>query len=75
MSLKSGGDDYLNTFDLSFGIEMARPESKGGVVVVLLQPHSTQNSSDGFLAGRRRCPTINAVSELISVVSNGRLGL
>ena len=73
-SLKSGGDDYLNTFDLSFGIEMARPESKGGVVVVLLQPHSTQNNSDGFLAGRRRCPTINAVSELISVVSNGRLG-
>ena len=41
---------------------------------VLLQPHSTQNNSDGFLAGRRRCPTINAVSELISVVSNGRLG-
>jgi hypothetical protein len=53
---------------------MARPETKGGVVVVLLQPHSSQNNSDGFLAGKRNCPTVNAVSELISVASNARLG-
>lgn len=32
-----GGNDYLDTFDLSFGIEMANLEPKGGVVVVLLQ--------------------------------------
>ena len=53
---------------------MARPESKGGVVVVLLRPHSTQDNSDGFLAGKYRCPTVDAVSELISVVSNTTLG-
>lgn len=73
-SLKIGTRDYLATCDLSFGIEMARPESKGGVVVVLLQPHSSQDNSDGFLAGKRNCPTVNAVSELISVASNARLG-
>jgi hypothetical protein len=71
-SLKIGAS--LATCDLSFGIEMARPETKGGVVVVLLQPHSSQNNSDGFLAGKRNCPTVNAVSELISVASNARLG-
>lgn len=53
---------------------MARPESQGGVVVVLLQPHSTQDNSDGFLAGKYRCPTVDAVSELISVVNNTTLG-
>lgn len=52
---------------------MARPESKVGIVVVLLQPHSTQNNSDGFLAGKRNCTTVNAVSELVSATSNGRL--
>lgn len=74
-SLKVGEDedDYLATCDLSFGIEMARPETKGGILVALLQPHSSQDNSDGFLAGKRNCSTINAVSELISVASNARL--
>jgi hypothetical protein len=49
---------------------MARPGTKGGVVVALLQPHSSQDNSDGFLAGKRNCSTVNAVSELITVASN-----
>ncbi|CAG8129573.1 unnamed protein product, partial [Penicillium nalgiovense] len=73
-SLEIGARDYLATCDLSFGIEMARPESKGGVVVVLLQPHSSQDNSNGLLAGKRNCPTLNAVSELISAASNAKLG-
>lgn len=74
-SLKNGQSDYLSTYDLSFGLELARPESKAGVVVVLLQPHSTQDNSDGFLAGRHTCATINAVSDLISAATNSKLGL
>lgn len=60
--------------DLSFGLEMARPESKGGLLIALLRPHSTQNNSDGFLAGRRHCETLEAVSDLIAAVNNGKLG-
>lgn len=71
-SLKIGTSDYLTPCDLSFGIEMARPESKGGIIVVLLQPHSSQDNSDGFLAGQRNCSTVKAVSELIHVTSNAR---
>lgn len=35
-SLKNRQSDYLSTYDLSFGLELARPESKASVVVVLL---------------------------------------
>ncbi|EYE98323.1 uncharacterized protein EURHEDRAFT_512595 [Aspergillus ruber CBS 135680] len=73
--LKIGQRDYLSTYDLSFGLELARPESKASVVVVLLQPHSTQDNSNGFLAGRDACSTIKAVSDLISAVTNSKLGL
>ncbi|KAI1828752.1 hypothetical protein DTO027I6_10311 [Penicillium roqueforti] len=71
-SLKIGTRDYLTPCDLSFGIEMARPESKGGIVVVLQQPHSSQDNSDGFLAGKRSCLSVKAVSELIHATSNAR---
>ncbi|KAJ5796874.1 uncharacterized protein N7518_005414 [Penicillium psychrosexuale] len=50
-SLKIETSDYLTPCDLSFGIEMARPESKGGIVVVLQQPHSSQDNSSGFFGG------------------------
>jgi hypothetical protein len=57
-SLRIEESDYLATCDLNFGIEMARPETKGGVVVALLQPHSSQDNSDGFCAGKRNCSTV-----------------
>ncbi|KAJ5626358.1 hypothetical protein N7510_002667 [Penicillium lagena] len=72
-SLKVDEREYPKS-DLSFGLEMARPESKGGLLIVLLRPHSTQNNSDGFLAGRRGCKTLEAVSDLITAVNNGKLG-
>lgn len=73
-SLKSGTRDYLSPCDLSFGIELARPESKGGIVIVLQQPHSSQDNSDGFLAGKRSCLSVEAVSELIHATSNAVFG-
>lgn len=42
---------------------------------VSLRPHSTQDNSDGFLAGRHTCSTINAVSDLISAVTDSKLDL
>lgn len=59
--------------DLSFGLEMARPEVKGGVLIVLERPHSNQDNSNGFMEGKRNCPTINAVSDLVSAVNNAKL--
>jgi hypothetical protein len=60
--------------DLSFGLEMARPELKGCVLIVLERPHSTQKNLDSFLEGKRNCPTTNAVSDLICAVNNSKLG-
>ncbi|KAJ5383746.1 hypothetical protein N7517_001657 [Penicillium concentricum] len=60
--------------DLGFELEMARPETKGGVLVALLRSHSTQNNSDGFLAGKQGCATLDAVSDLISTVNDSKLG-
>lgn len=59
--------------DLSFALEMARPALKGGVLVVLQRPYSKQETSDGFSEGKRNCPSINAVSELVSAVNNAKL--
>ncbi|KAJ5366184.1 hypothetical protein N7541_000125 [Penicillium brevicompactum] len=53
---------------------MARPELKGGVLIVLERPHSKQENSDGFMEGKRNYRTINAVSDLISAVDNYKLG-
>lgn len=72
-SLKVDLSDYP-ICDLSFGLEMARPELKGGVLIVLERPHSTQKNLDGFLEGKRNCPTTNAVSDLICAVNNAKLG-
>ncbi|OQE10571.1 hypothetical protein PENFLA_c089G10859 [Penicillium flavigenum] len=71
-SLKVDGSDYP-LYDLSFALEMARPESKGGLLIALLQPHSKQDNSDGFLAGRRDCETLEAVSDLVTAVNNAKV--
>ncbi|KGO51822.1 hypothetical protein PEX2_065420 [Penicillium expansum] len=71
-SLKVDDSDYP-LYDLSFALEMARPESKGGVLIALLQPHSKQDNSDGFLAGRRDCATLEAVSDLVTAVNNAKV--
>ncbi|KAB5517549.1 hypothetical protein GE09DRAFT_1158220 [Coniochaeta sp. 2T2.1] len=74
IALESDGSRYLQICDLSFGIEMARPETKGGVLVALLRPDSKQIYTNGFVAGRRGCPTLDAVADLISSTTNGKLG-
>jgi hypothetical protein len=71
-ALKVDDRDYP-LYDLNFALEMARPESKGGVLIALLQPHSKQDNSDGFLAGRRDCETLEAVSDLVTAVNNAKV--
>ncbi|CAI7624723.1 unnamed protein product [Penicillium manginii] len=53
---------------------MARPACKGGVLVALLQPHSKQNFSNGFFAGRRDCETLEAVSDLVTAANSAKVG-
>ncbi|KAJ5106865.1 hypothetical protein N7456_003540 [Penicillium angulare] len=72
-SLEVDESDYP-ICDLSFGLEMARPELKGGVLIVLERPHSGQENQNGFMEGKNTCRTINAVSDLISAVNNAKLG-
>ncbi|CAG8122728.1 unnamed protein product [Penicillium nalgiovense] len=72
-SLEIDNSDYP-IFDLSFGLEMARPELKGGVLIVLQRPHSTRKNSDGFMQGKNECQSTAAVSELIRTVNNAKLG-
>jgi hypothetical protein len=72
-SLEVDENDYP-ICDLSFGPEMARPELKGGVLIVLERPYSKQKNSNGFIEGKRNCRTINAVSDVVSVVNNAKLG-
>ncbi|KAJ6008889.1 hypothetical protein N7499_001064 [Penicillium canescens] len=50
---------------LSFGLEIARPELKGGVFI---------KNSDGLVEGKRNCRTINVVSDLFSAINNAKLG-
>ncbi|KAJ6126984.1 hypothetical protein N7523_002596 [Penicillium sp. IBT 18751x] len=72
-SLEVDGDDYPLE-DLSFALEMARPESQGGVLIALLQPHSKQDNSNGFLAGKRNCETLKGISDLVTAVNNAKAG-
>jgi hypothetical protein len=44
------------------------------MLIALLQPHSTQDNSHGFLAGIRDCGTLEAVSDLITTVNNAKAG-
>lgn len=68
------GTAYLSIPELSFGIEMAKPASKGRVLVALCRPYSKQRYSGGFVTSRDDCSTIRAVSELISAVNDRKFG-
>jgi hypothetical protein len=60
----------MSVSELNFGLELARPETMGGVVVVLLQPAQTQTYTNGYTKDVDICESLKAVKELISVVNN-----
>lgn len=63
-------DEPIGIGALDFRLDLARPETMGGVVVVLLQPYEKQTYANGFTADVDACKSLRAIKELISVTSN-----
>lgn len=63
----------VSVLNMDFTLQLARPESTGGVLVLLLHPDKSQLFERGYLAEAEKCATIKAVLELISVVNDGCL--
>lgn len=63
----------VSVLNMDFTLQLARPESTGGVLALLLHPDKSQLFERGYLAEAEKCATIKAVLELISVVNDGRL--
>jgi hypothetical protein len=58
--------------EMHHGLELAKPATKeGGVLVILLQPHSSENFDKGFVADLHNCRTTHAVSDLIETATGG----
>ncbi|GIZ45889.1 hypothetical protein CKM354_000903700 [Cercospora kikuchii] len=66
-------DDFLSAHELDFGLELARPECTGGLVIVLYRPDPSQDYSEGYVAEEARCRTLAAVKDLISNATNGMM--
>ncbi|KAL2785376.1 hypothetical protein BJX66DRAFT_343132 [Aspergillus keveii] len=65
----------LKSSMIHHGLELAKPATKGGVLVALLQPHSSQEFEQGFLTDLHDCATTDAVSDLIEAATGGRMGV
>jgi hypothetical protein len=79
--LKEWGDSLtwdearLKNTRIHHALELAKPATKGGVLVALLQPHSSQEFDKGFVADVHDCRTTRAVRDLIEAATGGRMGL
>ncbi|RFU24362.1 hypothetical protein B7463_g11975, partial [Scytalidium lignicola] len=69
------GDDSINISELSFGLDLAGPDTTGGILVLLQQPWKYQTYENGFTADVDNCPTLEAIRQLVSVASNQLSGL
>lgn len=67
--------DEIATGELNHLLELASPETQGGVLPVLLRPPRNQTYDHGFTADVEACRTTDAVRELISVATNTNLSL
>lgn len=69
-------DEALHTLSpqfLDFCLELARPEEKGGVTVVLYHPDPSQTYEHGFTSEEARCETLAAVKDLITSSTLGAM--
>lgn len=58
---------------LDFCLELARPEEKGGVAIVLYHPDPSQTYEHGFTSEEERCATLAAVKDLIASSTLGAM--
>ncbi|WPA99298.1 uncharacterized protein RHO25_003915 [Cercospora beticola] len=63
--------DCLPAHELDFGLELARPECTGGLVIVLDHPSPSQTYTPGYVAEEARCKTLAAIKDLVSNATSG----
>jgi hypothetical protein len=59
--------------ELNFGLDLAGPETTGGILVLLQQPSKTLAYRNGFTANVQNCRTLDAIRQLVTLVSNHHL--
>ncbi|KAL2839642.1 hypothetical protein BJY01DRAFT_250371 [Aspergillus pseudoustus] len=67
------GKAPIPSAQLHHALELAKPATKGGVLVVLLEPYRKQTFGRGFTADQQDCPTTRAVCDLIETATGGRM--
>lgn len=61
--------------ELDFGLELARPECTGGLVVALHHPDPSQIYADGYAQEEARCRTLAAIKDLVRHITSGILDI
>jgi hypothetical protein len=74
-SLLWDGDEPINISELNFALDLAGPDTIGGILVLLQQPSKTQTYENGFIADVDDCETLKAIRQLVSLASNQLAGL
>lgn len=74
-SLVWDDDEPTNISELNFALDLAGPDTIGGILVLLQQPLETQTYKNGFIADVDDCETLKAIRQLISLASNQLAGL
>ncbi|KAH6668543.1 hypothetical protein B0J14DRAFT_169192 [Halenospora varia] len=74
-SLVGEDDEPINISELNFALDLAGPDTTGGILVLLLQPLETQMYKNGFIADVDDCKTLKAIRQLVSLASNQLSGL
>jgi len=72
---QDGSSNSIRPSELDFGLELARPETTGGVVIVLQHPAPSQTYQDGYSAEEKKCATLTAVKDLIIFATAGSMDM
>ncbi|KAL5336028.1 hypothetical protein BJX70DRAFT_400966 [Aspergillus crustosus] len=72
---ESGEKTPMPNTKLHHAVELAKPATKGGVLVALLEPPQSQTFEEGFTADLHSCRTTSAVSDLIETATGGQLSV
>lgn len=72
---EDGSSSPILSSELDFGLELARPETTGGIVVILQHPAPSQTYQGGYSAEEKRCATLTAVKDLIIFASAGSMDM
>jgi hypothetical protein len=72
---QDGSFNSIRPSELDFGLELARPETAGGVVIILQHPAPSQTYQDGYSAEEKKCATLTAVKDLIIFATAGSMDM